>query len=489
MPAPSHVIWLARKKEPPQGNVKEIVAFQRQHIFRVEKDVISLDILSFETRDTSEHIAAAAMAFSQMNGPARIDKATWPEFSSKHETSLLVRAGVVALGQPTPPPLESEQTASLSDLEMNVAQVCNLACEYCCVGKGEFGETAIRMSREIARSAIDQLLERSLGPTHEITFFGGEPLLNLSVISDILDYATTKANSLGRSVTFRLLTNGTAFSAKAVRQIHAYNVRVQVSIDGPEESNDRWRVDKQGRGTFLRVINAINRYFRSRKDLISIRATLTRGNLNAYRVYFFLKEQGFDRVVVSHANGHFDASHYSAAELEELKSGYTLLAKHFLQSALECESILVVGAPFNEHIRTLAAGDRKSSYCGAGTRFVGLSARGEYYFCQDLAEDHCAKVGDVGSDLQTNQVRAIVNQIAAVDNKPVCSDCWARYVCGGGCGALAASENRDLSRPFFPDCELIRHNIELSAWILRRLQVDCPQAFLDWLTPNHSKAS
>ena len=172
-------------------------------------------------------------------------------------------------------------------------------------------------------------------------------------------------------------------------------------------------------------------------------------------------------------------------DFQLLCDGYTQLAKFFLDKAIANESVDYIGAPFNDHIRIITSGERKESYCGAGIHFVGLSARGEYSYCQDLAENPLAAAGNVRSGLDLEAIANYLKLNAAVDNKPVCSACWARYVCGGGCAALAVSENKNISSPYTPDCVLIRHNIALSIWIVRQLQEYCPKAFLAWL-PDYS---
>ena len=64
------------------------------------------------------------------------------------------------------------------------------------------------MSFEVGKKAIDFLIANS-GKRHnlEVDFFGGEPLMNLDVVKQIVDYARVKGNDAGKTFNFTLTTN------------------------------------------------------------------------------------------------------------------------------------------------------------------------------------------------------------------------------------------------------------------------------------------
>ena len=78
---------------------------------------------------------------------------------------------------------------------LNVTNQCNLSCAYCY----EYGEDKIVqtdngrqpkwMSEETARESVDFLLRES-GPSAHLTFFGGETLMNFTVLKTAVAYAT-----------------------------------------------------------------------------------------------------------------------------------------------------------------------------------------------------------------------------------------------------------------------------------------------------------
>ncbi len=399
------------------------------------------------------------------------------ELADKYFIEKMISQEFISLNMRESPP-QSVAPNKLADIEINVAQACNLGCDYCCVGKGRFGKAAHRMSVDTVHRAIDQLIERTDSSEHKITFFGGEPLLNFEVIKSAVLYANAVGAQYDRSFSYRILTNGTMFDEENSSFLKQHNFTVQVSLDGVGVRHDKWRIYVNGGGTFDLIVASLNKFFLGYRELV-IRATMTVGNLNALDVYSSLIALGFCNVIVAHANGSFYSSNYSESDINELKSGYSELASHFLSEAMKHRSVSRIGAPFNEHIRVITSGFRKDSYCGAGVHFVGLSSRGEYSFCQDLAEEPLAAAGSINSGLDVELVGSYLARNASVDKKDVCRKCWARYVCGGGCAALAVSQNRNIETPYSPDCEMIRHNISLSIWIISRLQAECPDSFIE----------
>lgn len=396
----------------------------------------------------------------------------------RQSLSRLQTAGLVGRSIPVAPPAKLPPHR-LSDIEINISQVCNMGCDYCCVGKGLFGREAHRMTTQTVCRALDQLVARSEAKVHGVTFFGGEPLLNFKVMEEAVAYAKRIASTKNRMFTFRILTNGTAFTNEKVRFLTENDFAIQISLDGDRNVHDKWRTTVNGLGTYDRIVAALDRYFQNYKDKITLRATMSKGNLNALTAFHSLEALGFSNIIVSHANGRFFSSQYDSSEVEQLKTGYSDLATMFLDRALSTRRVSSIGAPFNEYLRVLASGSRKGSYCGAGVRFVGLSSRGEYAFCQDLADEPMAGAGSVEQGLDEKAIGSYLKRSASVDSRPICNDCWARYACGGGCMALAITQNRSIEKPYLPDCEMIRHNLALSAWMMHRLQAECPEAFLD----------
>ncbi len=141
---------------------------------------------------------------------------------------------------------------------------CNFACGYCYQGDREdFNQFAEKMTLETsARVAgwIERELDRLRPKTFAMTFFGGEPLLNLPVVYDLArrTWAATQARGIAQSLS--MITNGLLLTEDVVDQLAPYGLRgIKITLDGDRETHDRMRPLRGGQGTFDRIIDNIRK--------------------------------------------------------------------------------------------------------------------------------------------------------------------------------------------------------------------------------------
>ncbi len=95
--------------------------------------------------------------------------------------------------------LEFHKRSLLVEMELIITYRCNLACDYCFMGKQN-----LSMDRDTALQAIDFLLVYSKDhPFVNVTFFGGEPLLYLGLMEEVAGYVMEQVRD-GRRNSFRL---------------------------------------------------------------------------------------------------------------------------------------------------------------------------------------------------------------------------------------------------------------------------------------------
>ena len=101
----------------------------------------------------------------------------------------------------------------LKSLCLNVSHDCNLRCAYCFAGSGHFGGQRLLMPLDIGKKAIDYLMEHSGSRKHcEMDFFGGEPLMNIDVVKELIAYGRKQESKYGKEIRFTLTTNGVALN-------------------------------------------------------------------------------------------------------------------------------------------------------------------------------------------------------------------------------------------------------------------------------------
>ena len=145
---------------------------------------------------------------------------------------------------------------------LKVASRCNLNCEYCYFYRSPdqgWLRQPVRMSWETIDAVIARLAElrehqqRPLA----VVLHGGEPLLlGKSRLDRLLKGLRSE---LGQESTIALQTNGTLVNDELIELFSETRTVVGVSIDGPSDVNDIFRVDHRGRSSFSSTVDAIGR--------------------------------------------------------------------------------------------------------------------------------------------------------------------------------------------------------------------------------------
>ena len=143
-----------------------------------------------------------------------------------------------------------------------VTEKCNLDCTYCY----ETHKTGIRMTKEVAKQAVDFIFDEHKVngyydfeecPAVIIEFIGGEPLLEIDLIDYISEYFKKKAFELNHpwalNHMFSLTSNGILYKTKKVQDYLNRNpgkVSIGLTIDGNKELHDSCRVFPDGSGSY-----------------------------------------------------------------------------------------------------------------------------------------------------------------------------------------------------------------------------------------------
>lgn len=131
---------------------------------------------------------------------------------------------------------------------------CNLDCTYCFyLDKADlFPKTRThRMSPAVLENLIRQTMEQG-APHVSFGWQGGEPtVMGLSFFQKAVQFQ--EQYGLGKAVGNGLQTNGILLNQDWARFLVQYNFLVGLSLDGPEHVHDRYRVNKQGKGTWKKV--------------------------------------------------------------------------------------------------------------------------------------------------------------------------------------------------------------------------------------------
>ncbi len=170
---------------------------------------------------------------------------------------------------------------------------CNLNCSYCFFLNKEllYPGSSFRMSDEVVETYIRQLIESHRADTVTVAWQGGEPtLMGLDFYRRALGYQNQYQRP---DMTFEntLQTNGTLLNDEWCEFFREHGFLIGISIDGPRELHDAYRVDKRGRPTFDRVLRGL-RLLQKHGVEYNILTTVNRLNADhPLEVYRFLRDE------------------------------------------------------------------------------------------------------------------------------------------------------------------------------------------------------
>jgi putative peptide-modifying radical SAM enzyme len=293
-----------------------------------------------------------------------------------------------------------------------LTEVCNKQCSYC-GGTRHIQGIPLQVTYPIE----DLIAFLRQDPEPVIGFYGGEPLLAMDYMYEVMDRVPAKA--------FTLQTNATMLNQIDEKHLHRLH-SILVSIDGDREVTDSCR----GEGTYDLVT----------KNLLEVEEKGYSGDVIARMAYS--KNGDIYRDVSNLLNlssPRFDHVHWQLdvfwSELESwtnlegwlqrYESGITRLASDFGASFKTGKPLGIV--PFIPVFRTLLTGEETPHIrCGSGSTSFTIMTNGRIDVCPIAPDLPYSNVGDITSSLP-DELRGVLPV------GPPCTDCDVLGVCGGRC--------------------------------------------------------
>ena len=171
--------------------------------------------------------------------------------------------------------------------------ICNLACSYCFFLDKEllYPGSAFRMSDEVLENYIRQLIEGHRSPEVTVAWQGGEPtLMGLEFYRRAIELQEQYRRP-GMTFTNTMQTNGTLLNDEWCEFFKEHNFLIGISIDGPRELHDAYRVNKGGAGSFDQVMRGL-RLLQQHQVEYNVLTTVNRINADyPLEVYRFHRDE------------------------------------------------------------------------------------------------------------------------------------------------------------------------------------------------------
>ncbi|WP_303895450.1 MULTISPECIES: radical SAM peptide maturase [Dysgonomonas] len=350
--------------------------------------------------------------------------------------------------------------ANLSQLTIEVTEKCNLKCKYCYYGEYyNMGEN--REYKDITFDRVNNILNfldkrqksiynESLDSTLYISFYGGEPLMNMPLISKAVEHS---ANFNNRKLQFSMTTNGTLLRKKHIEYLVKHNVRLLISLDGNEQNNS-YRTYSNGKRCYDDILKNID-YIRSLYPLyyesnINFNAVLHNKN-SVSEIYDFFKKRLNKIPAITELN--------ASGIQENMETEFYLAYRNFNESLNQSEnydkieSDLFVNVPSYNSVlvflfqylwfvfksyEDLLAKQSGNEYLSTGTcqpfsKKMFITTDGKILPCEKIS--HCYSLGQISEDtieINTEQIAdkhnyyysKIVRQCHKCYRQNSCSQCF-----------------------------------------------------------------
>lgn len=346
--------------------------------------------------------------------------------------------------------LEHYLNSSLETITLQVTQQCNLKCNYCPYSGSYYNRehNDRHMSFDIAKRAVDFYIRHSFDlPAIQIGFYGGEPLLEFSLIKEIVAYC--KKACAGKEVRYLMTTNATLLTEDKIEFLMENDFILTISLDGPRQYHDRNRHKIDDSGTFDTVMNNISKIYEMyphKRGNVQFNCVLDPTSDITCVNDFFLNEEMLKEYQVRFSSvsreGIKDEDKFLPDEqyLEQYK--YELFKMFYAKTGkvrgIDVSKVVeeYYGQIKNIYAkRTLSCLKEEFSHpsgpCIPGVHKLFVDVKGDFYPCEKVCECSCDMViGNVEHGLDLKEVDRHLNIGRLTEEQ--CKDCWSAkncYIC------------------------------------------------------------
>lgn len=329
--------------------------------------------------------------------------------------------------------------SNISMLIKPASSGCNMRCRYCFYAdeaqNREIASFGV-MTPETLENVVKRAFERARSAC-TFAFQGGEPTLAGLPFFKRLPRLVEKYNTRRIPVYYALQTNGMLLDDEWAAFFAQYHFLVGLSLDGPKEVHDRYRVDAQGNGTYSRVLRAAQILTKFKVDYNLLTVVTEPATKCAGKIYNFFMRSGF----------YYQQYIPCLDPLGEKRGGYAYSLtpegySRFLKSLFDCwyQDVRRGRFVYNRYFENLAAllSGKLPESCGmlghCTLQYV-VEADGSVYPCDFYALDQyfCGNVNtDTLDQIDTACEKTGFIQESRTKNEE-CARCEYYLLCHGGC--------------------------------------------------------
>lgn len=429
----------------------------------------------------NEFLPVSAEAFqflnNCMNGSDDIERASLTEIQGLREQGYLATESVVQdIRHPYTPYIGDFLARKVAQMTLQVTQGCNLRCKYCIyseeINQHQRSHSSKNMDWETAKKAVDFLYAHSIDSDRvTIGFYGGEPLLNLPLIRQVVAYSKELFD--GKEIGYTITTNGTLLTDEIMRFLADEDINLMISLDGPKEINDRNRVFAGGGGTFDTVMKNLARlkeivpeYYEKVQfsmvmdpsndfDCIN-EISVSAKDFNQHNINAAIVDRDYDEEEVIFSEEYVWKSRYHNF-LAFLSMFGRFPEKQVSAISRNASSILLRDAKYMDVFGPLYQIDVPGGPCIPGQMRLFVNVDGNLFPCERVSETSPVMcIGSLDTGFNIEKAANLLN-VGAI-TKETCRNCWALRYCTS-CARKADIGEETLSPQYkLSHCKAVRFN-------------------------------
>ncbi len=298
---------------------------------------------------------------------------------------------------------------SLVKLRLEISHLCNGRCKYCLVYGNNVEKAEILDVKEFWKYLVSQEWFKNI---KKIFIIGGEPLLHFDEISYIIDNFNGKIS---------FSTNGTLITKEMAKKFSESNVKVYISLDGPEFEDNVNRVYTNKEFMYPDIIKGIN-LLKEYNVKFGIFMVATPETVNRAADMIFKLDEKYSPIRIGYNLPHWTPGYKNNGLAEEFRDVLLDLYKNRKRIKAEIPQL-------KWRLNPLCEGKVKKFSCGLHTTQTTI--------LPDKSIIRCSKIDNEKDDLKLRVTNELLDKNSPIelakDTKSDCSKCIALACCGGGC--------------------------------------------------------
>ena len=310
---------------------------------------------------------------------------------------------------PNPEIVADYYSDSLVKLRLEISHLCNGRCKYCLVYGNNVEKAEILNVKEFWKHLVSQEWFKNI---KKIFIIGGEPLLHFEEISYIID-------SFNGKISFS--TNGTLITKDMAKKFSKSNVKVYISIDGPEFEDNINRVYINRKFMYPDIIKGIN-LLKEYNVKFGIFMVATPETVKKATNMILKLDEKYSPIRIGYNLPHWTPDYKNNGLAEEFRDVLLELYKNRKKLKAEIPQV-------KWRLNPLCEGKVKKFSCGLHTTQTTI--------LPDKSIIRCSKIDNENDNLKLRVTNELLDKNSPIelakDKKSNCSKCIALSCCGGGC--------------------------------------------------------